>query len=1038
MLEKLIAASIRHRVTVLVLALVLVAGGVRAFQLLPIDAVPDLTNVQVQVLTSCPSLGPLDVERLVTAPVEFAMSGLPRMREVRSISRYGVSAVTVVFEDDVDAYFARQLVNERLPRARDAVPSGYGTPELGPMSTGLGEIYQFEVRGTGHSLMELRSILDWQIAPQLRMVPGVIEVNSFGGEMRTYEVSVDPRRLIANDVSLQDLFTALETNNRSAGGGTIIRGAEALLVRGEGLVQTLEDIRNIVVATRRGVPVYVRQLGDVRFAAMLRQGAATRDARGEVVGGMAMMLIGENSRVVSRAVDEAAMRINRTLPAGVRIEVFYDRTTLVNKTIRTVAKNLIEGGLLVIVVLFLMLRNLRAGIIAASMIPLCMLIAFIGMKSAGISGNLMSLGAIDFGLVVDGAIIMLENAVHHLSEEYRSLGRPLQRRERDAVVLRSALEMSSATAFGLVIIALVYLPILALQGVEGKTFRPMALTVLFALGGAFVLSLTFVPALASLVLPPDAQDKPSPIVTAARWLYSPALRATIRRPLITVCVALVLLVASGYLGTKLGSEFVPQLDEGALVIEVIRLPSSSLEESVRHSTVIERVLRRFREVSTVVCKTGRPEIANDPMGVDQTDVFVMLHPGLHDREALVIRMSAALRAELPGIVFGFSQPIQMRMNELISGVRADVAIKLYGEDLPTLARWGARIARTLSRIHGAADVRVDRVQGLPVLRALVDREAVARRGANVDDVLAAIESIGGHTTGIVLEGRRRYAMRVRLAPELRGDLDAIRMLPVRVSGETFAPLSDLAHLEIVDEPVLINREATERRLIVQVNVRGRDLGGFADEAQRAVAREIHLPSGYRMEWGGQFENLRRASERLLIVVPLALALILTLLYLSFRSIPPALLIFVNVPFAAIGGLIALYARRMPFSISAGVGFIALFGVAVLNGLVLVTQIRRLRDDGLGANDAAREGALRRLRPVLTTALVASLGFLPMAFAKGEGAEVQRPLATVVIGGLITSTLLTLLVLPAVYAWIARWRDRRARPDARSTPPPPST
>ena len=1042
MLEKLIAASIRHRAFVLILTAALVVAGIRAFQLLPIDAVPDLTNVQVQVLTNAPALGPLDVERLVTAPVEFAMTGMPRVREIRSISRYGVSAVTIVFDDDVDPYFARQLVNERLPRARNAVGANYGVPEIGPMSTGLGEIYQFEVRGSGQSAMELRSILDWQIAPRLRMVPGVIEVNTFGGELRTYEVSVDPRRLVASDVSLQDLFQALERNNRSTGGGAIVRGPEALLVRGEGLVQSLDDIRSIVVATHGNVPVYVHQLGEVRFAPMIRQGAATRDGRGEIVGGMAMMLIGENSRIVSRAVDDAVRRLQPTLPRGVRIEVFYDRTELVNKTIGTVAKNLLEGGLLVIVVLFLMLRNLRAGLIAALMIPLCMLVAFLGMKFAGLSGNLMSLGAIDFGLVVDGAIILLENAVHHLSEESAAKGRALTRPERDAVVLHSALEVRSATAFGEVIIALVYLPILALQGVEGKTFKPMALTVLFALAGAFVLSLTFVPAIASLVLPAATVDKPSPIVVLARRAYEPVLRRTMRHPLTTVVIAVALLIGAGFLGTRLGSEFVPQLDEGALIIEVARLPSSSLEESVRQSTLIETLLRRDPEVLTVVCKTGRPEIANDPMGVDQTDVWVMLKPhgqwpaGV-DREQLVSRMSDDLRGAIPGIVTGFSQPIQMRMNELISGVRADVAIKIYGEDFSTLARLGAEVARALARVRGTVDVRVDRVVGMPALRATIDRNAVARRGANVDDVLAAIESIGGRQTGIVLDGRRRYPMQVRLDPAQRTDLEAIRTLPVRVAGGTFAPLADLARLEIVDEPVVINREATERRLIVQVNVRGRDLGGYADEAQRVVAREVRLPRGYRMEWGGQFENLRSASERLLIVVPVALALILALLYLTFRALPPALLIFVNVPFAAIGGLLALVLRRMPFSISAGVGFVALFGVAVLNGLVLVMQIRRFREDGFGADEAAIDGSLRRLRPVLTTALVASLGFLPMAFASGEGAEVQRPLATVVIGGLITSTLLTLLVLPSVYAWFVRRTSKvsppaaPARPDAHS-------
>lgn len=1037
LLEKLIGWSIRHRVAVLLAALVLVVVGGRAFQSLPIDAVPDLTNVQVQVLTNAPSLAPLDVERRVTAPVEFAMSGLPRVTEIRSLSRYGASAVTVVFEDGVDPYFARQLVNERLPRARESVPAAYGVPELGPMSTGLGEIYQFEVRGSGQTPMELRSILDWQIAPRLRMIPGVVEVNTFGGELKTYEVAVDPARLVAANVTLQDLFEALASNNRTVGGGAIERGAEGLLVRGEALVGSLDDLGAIVVATRRGVPVYVRSLGEVRFAPMLRQGAATRDGRGEIVAGMAMMLQGENSRAIARACQTAVNAINPTLPRGVRIEPFYDRTTLVNQTIRTVTHSLLEGGALVLMVLFVMLRNVRAGLIAAAMIPLSMLVAFLGMRAAGVSGNLMSLGAIDFGLVVDGAIILLENAVHHLSEECAARGRPLDRAERDAVVLRSALEVRSATAFGELIIALVYLPILTLEGVEGKMFRPMAITVLLALSGAFVLSLTFVPALASLVLPASAVDRPSPLVTAARRLYEPALRATLRHPWVTAGVALGAFALSLTVGGRLGSEFVPRLDEGAIIIETNRLPSTSLEESVRQAGDIERALRRFAEVRTVVVKTGRPEIANDPMGVEQSDVYVILKPrdewpGSRDREALVARMEEALHGAVPGAAFGFSQPIEMRMNELVSGVRSDFAVKVYGDDLATLARVGAQIARTLRRVPGAVDLKVDRVEGLPVLRASVDRIAVARRGANASGVLDAVETVGGHTVGEVLEGRRRYALRVRLAPALRGDLEAIRRLPVRAAGDSFAPLADLADVEIVNEPLVINREATERRLFVQANVRGRDLGGFADEAQAAVAREVHLPPGYRLEYGGQFENLRRARARLYVVVPLTLGLILALLYLTFRALGPALLILVNVPVAATGGVLALLARGLPFSISAAVGFIALFGVAVLNGLVLVSQIRALRAEGRPAREAALEGSMRRLRPVLTTALVASLGFLPMAIAAGAGAEVQRPLATVVIGGLLTSTLLTLLVLPTVYAWFMT-RAGAAAPDAARVP-----
>ncbi len=1024
MLAWIVAASIRHRIAVLLGVVVLITLGVRAFMALPIDAVPDLTNVQVQVLTAAPSLGALDVERLVSAPVEMALSGIPEVQELRSLSRYGVSAVTVVFNDDVDAQVARNRVNERMPRIRGEVAAEIGVPEMGPLATGLGEVYQFEVRGEGRSPMELRSILDWQIAPRLRLVPGVIDVNVFGGELRTYEVTVDPQRMAVRHVALGEVITALERNHVAVGGGAISRGPEGLLVRGDAMIRSLDDLGDIVVSHRGGAPIYVRDVASTRFAPMLRQGAATRDGRGEVVVGMTLMLLGDNSRVVSRAVGDAVRLINPTLPPGVRIDPFYDRTTLVERTLSTVSLSLVEGGLLVVVVLFLMLRNLRAGLVAAAMIPLCMLSAFIGMRALGISGNLMSLGAIDFGLVVDGAIILLENAVHHLAQEGAVLKRPLTREERDEVVLRSALEVRGATAFGEVIIALVYLPVLTLQGIEGKTFQPMALTVLFALAGAFVLSLTFVPALASLLLPADAKDLPSPIVTAARWAYEPALRATLRWPAVTLGVALLCFGGSMMLAQTLGSEFVPQLNEGAIIVETVRQPSTGLAESVRQSTIIERVLRRFPEVTTVVSKTGRPEIANDPMGVEQSDVLVMLRPEAQilpaaEREALITRMHDALTRAVPGVGFGFTQPIQMRMNELLSGVRADVAVKVYGDDLPTLARLGAQVARALRGVRGATDLRTDRVEGMPVLRATIDRHAAARLGADAEEALAMVEAIGGRTVGNVLEGRQRYPLRVRLPEGLRDDVEALRRLPVHIAGDATVPLRDVAQLEVIDEPVVINREALARRLVVQTNVRGRDLGGFAEEAQRAVRRSVRLPPGYRLEWGGQFENLERAKLRLAIVVPLALGLILALLYMSFRSVGATLLIFANVPFAATGGIVALWSRGLPLSLSASVGFIALFGVAVLNGLVLVTQIRQLREQGSGLVAASREGALRRLRPVLTTALVASLGFVPMAITSGAGSEVQRPLATVVIGGLVSSTLLTLLVLPTLYAWLGR-------------------
>lgn len=1023
MLEAIVRGSIRHRFLVVLATLALVGMGLMAFRRLPIDAIPDLTNVQVQVLTSAPSLAPLDIERLVSAPVEQALSGIPRTTEIRSISRYGTSAVTVVFDDDVDPYFARQLVNERMERVRSAVSADYGTPQVGPMSTGLGEIYQFEVQGEGRSPMELRSILDWQIAPRLRTVPGIVEVNTFGGELKTYEVSVDPDRLVAAHISIGDLYAALARDNRTAGGGAIRRGPEGLLLRGDALVNSLDDIDSIVVAMRDGSAVTVRQLGEVRFAPMLRQGAATRDGRGEIVAGMTMMLQGENSRAVATRVQQEIARINPTLPSGVKIEPFYDRTTLVEQTLHTVAKNLAEGGALVIIVLLLVLRHLRAGLLVAAVIPLAMLTAFVGMYLAGVSGNLMSLGAIDFGLLVDGAIILVENAVHHVAQRRRALDRDLDSKERDEVVLTAALEVRSATAFGELIIALVYLPILTLEGVEGKMFRPMALTVLFALLGAFVLSLTFVPAIGSFALrsiPPNADRT---FVDIARRIYGPALAVTVRHPRATLVVAGVACFSALSLGTELGSEFVPRLDEGAIIIETNRLPSTSLEESVRQSQFIEQTLRTFPQVRTVVVKTGRPEIANDPMGVEQSDVYVILKPREEwparvEHEELVAQMKKALENAVPGAAFGFSQPIEMRMNELVSGVRSDFAVKVYGDDLATLARLGGEVGRVLSRMRGAEDIKIDRVEGLPVLRAAVDRPALVSHGASARDVLDAIEVVGGHTVGDVLEGRRRYALRVRLEPDRQTDLEAIRRLPIGTPNG-LAPLQELAAVDVVDEPLVVSRESNERRLFVQTNVRGRDLGGFADEAQAAIEHDVRLPPGYRFEWGGQFENLRRARARLVIVVPLALALIFGLLYATFRSAVPALLILLDVPFAAVGGVVALVARGLPFSISAGVGFVALFGVATLNGLVMIAQFRQYLVGGRTLAVAVHEGALRRLRPVLTTALVASLGFVPMALASGAGAEVQRPLATVVIGGLITSTLLTLLVMPALYVVFGR-------------------
>ncbi|MHB8873240.1 MAG: efflux RND transporter permease subunit [Myxococcaceae bacterium] len=1031
MLEKIIHFSIKNRFVVFALTLGLVGAGLSALSRLPIDAVPDVTNVQVQILTKSPGLGPVEVEKFVTFPVEAAMSGLPDIEEVRSVSKFGLSVVTVVFHDEVNIYFARQLIQERLTTAKESIPEGYGTPEMGPVSTGLGEIFQFEVRGGGKSQMELRSVLEWQVVPRLRSVPGVIEINAFGGELKTYEVQLDPAKLTAYAVSLEQVFEALSENNANAGGAYLQRGQEQVLIRGEGLVETLEDIRNIVVsASPQGVPVYIRNVADVAFAPMVRQGAVTRDGRGEAVTGIVMMLIGANSREVVTQVKAAVEQIRPTLPEGVTIDPFYDRTDLVRKTINTVAKNLVEGGLLVIVLLFLMLRNLRAGLVVASAIPLAMLSAFIGMRALGVSGNLMSLGAIDFGLIVDGALIIVEYAVRHMADRAHKLGRELTREEREELVYRAAAELVRTAAFGVAIIAIVYLPILSLTGIEGKMFKPMAITVMFALAGALVLSVTFVPALAATVLPRRVTEKESFIVAAARKLYEPTLAWCLRRRGVVVGVGVVLLLASLVAARFLGAEFVPRLDEGAIALQAWRVPSVSLEESVRQTGLVERVLKRFPEVVTVVSKTGRAEIATDPMGVEVSDIFVMLKP--HDewttgetREELIAKMDEALKKEVPGSLFSYSQPIELRVSELISGVRSDVAVKLYGEDLDTLQRVGGRISAVLAKVPGAADLKAEQVAGLPVARIQVDRQAIARYGINARQVLDTVESIGGRRVGTVLEGQRRFALQVRFAPSARENVEQFGALKVASPAGQLIPLSQLARIVVEEGPAQVSRENIQRRLTIEANVRGRDLKGFVDEAQGRIAQEVKLPPGYWLDWGGQFENLEAATRRLLLVVPLTLFLIFAMLYLTFNAFRPALLIYLNIPFAVIGGVFALLVRGMPLSISAAVGFIALFGVAVLNGLVLVSYIRKLRQDGLPPGQAAHDAAHVRLRPVLTTALVAALGFIPMAFSSGAGAEVQKPLATVVIGGLISSTLLTLLVLPTVYSWF----DPEKRPVA---------
>lgn len=1025
-MNSLVSFCLRNRFLVLIGVVLAIVIGAWSASVLPIDAVPDITPNQVIIYTTSPSLSPLEIEQLVTFPVETSMSGLPGVKEIRSLSRFGLSYVTVFFDEGMNIYFCRQLVQERLAQAREEIPSEYGSPQMGPISTGLGEILQFQVKGDGYSLMQLRSILDWDIAYQLRSVPGVVEVNTQGGELKTYEVDVDADRLKAFNIPLQTVFHALQQNNYNAGGGYIEHNQQQYIVRGEGLLSTLDDIGNIVLgATPTGTPIYVKNVADVRFAPMLRQGASTRDGKGEAVVGIAMMLIGENSRVVSQSVQQKLDEIQKTLPKGVTIETYYNRTDLVNRTIETVRKNLFEGAVLVIVFLLLMLGNWRAALIVASVIPLSMLLAFTGMVATKTSGNLMSLGAIDFGLIVDGSVVMIENIVRHLAENKHREDYGTLHAVRD-----SAQEVARPVFFAVLIIMVVYIPILTLQGVEGKTFRPMAITVIFALVASLLFALTYVPVMASLLFGKSISEHEPRIVTWIKRKYQPWLERALAYPGRIAIGATSLLLVSVVIFMSLGSEFIPRLDEGALVISAQRLPSGSLRESIASTTLIEKVLKRFPEVVTVVSRTGRPEVATDPMGIESSDIYVILKPHKEwttakSRDQLIAKMDAALEKEVPGNLFSYSQPIEMRTRELASGVRSDLAITLYGDDLNMLKEKADDIVSVVNKVPGAADVRAEQTSGLPYLRVIVRRDQIARYGINARDVLDAVEAIGGKQIGQVLENQRRFPLQVRFSAEDRDDLNKIGNLKVASSSGALIPLSQLTDIKTEDGPSQINRSNIRRRIQIAANVRGRDLGGFVKDVQEAVSKNVPLSNGYYLEWGGEFQNLQDATKRLAIAVPISLLLIFVLLYTTFSEVRATLLIFINVPIAASGGIIALALRGMPFSISAGIGFIAVSGIAVLNGVVLVSYLQRLRQEGKSAEEAVRDAALTRLRPVLTTALVASFGFIPMALATSAGAEVQRPLATVVIGGLVTSTALTLFVLPSFYRW-DEWRRQKAQ------------
>ncbi len=1047
MFERLIQFAIEQRIIVLLAVLLMAGVGIASYQKLPIDAVPDITNVQVQINSAAAGFSPLETEQRITFPIETAMAGLPGLQQTRSLSRSGLSQVTVIFKDGTDLFFARQLVNERLQVARGQLPDGIETA-MGPISTGLGEIFLWTVEaedgarkedGTAYTPTDLRVIQDWIIKPQLRNVPGVAEINTIGGFAKEYQIAPDPKRLAAYNLTLNDLVTALERNNANVGAGYIERSGEQLLIRAPGQVASIDDIANIVITTSDGTPIRVRNVAQVDIGRELRTGAATENGR-EVVLGTVFMLIGENSRSVSQAVAKKLEEINRSLPEGVVAVTVYDRTNLVEKAIATVKKNLFEGALLVVAVLFLFLGNIRAALITAMVIPLAMLFTFTGMFTNKVSANLMSLGALDFGIIVDGAVVIVENAIRRLAHAQQRHGRLLTRSERLHEVFAAAKEARRALIFGQLIIMVVYLPIFALTGVAGKMFHPMAFTVVIALLGAMILSVTFVPAAIALFVTGKVKEEENFVMRSARRVYDPVLNWVMTRRSLVFGLALLTIVLSGLVASRMGSEFIPSLSEGDFAQQALRVPGTSLTQSVQMQQQLEKtLLAQVPEIERVFARTGTAEIASDPMPPNISDSYVMLKPKdqwpdpKKSREAIIADIQRA-SAIVPGSVYELSQPIQLRFNELISGVRSDVAVKVFGDDMAVLNSTAGEIAETLQKLNGASEVKVEQTSGLPVLTINIDRDKAARFGLNVGDVQDTIAvAVGGRQAGTLYEGDRRFDMVVRLSDALRTDIEGLSRLLIPVpalAGSTsgqlgFIALSQVASLDLVLGPNQISRENGKRLVIVSANVRGRDIGSFVEEAEAAITTQVKVPAGYWTTWGGQFEQLKEASERLRIVVPVALLLVFGLLFMMFNNLKDGLLVFTGIPFALTGGIMALWLRDIPLSISAGVGFIALSGVAVLNGLVMIAFIRNLREEGRSLSVAIHEGALTRLRPVLMTALVASLGFIPMALATGTGAEVQRPLATVVIGGIISSTLLTLLVLPALYQWAHRREEETA-------------
>ncbi|SNX60093.1 cobalt-zinc-cadmium resistance protein CzcA [Nitrosomonas ureae] len=1041
MFERILHLSIYQRGIVLIAVLAMAAFGIYNYLKLPIDAVPDITNVQVQINTTVPGYSPLEAEQRITFPIEMAMAGLPNLEYTRSLSRYGLSQVTVIFKDGTDIYLVRQLVSQRIQEARNRLPAGI-VPTMGPISTGLGEIFMWTVDaeknarkpdGTPYTATDLREIEDWIIKPRMRMVEGITEVNSVGGYVKQFHVTPYPEKLISFGLTLQDLVLALERNNLNVGAGYIEKSGEQYLVRVPGQVVNLAEIGEIILSSNQGVPIRIKNVADVLIGKELRTGAATQNGK-EVVLGTAHMLIGENSRIVSQAAAEKLAEINRSLPAGVVATPVYNRTTLVDKTISTVSNNLLEGAALVIVVLFIALGNLRAALITALIIPLSMLFTISGMVANNVSANLLSLGALDFGIIVDGAVIIVENCIRRLSLEQGRLGRELTPAERFEIVFDASKEVRRALLFGQIIIMVVYLPVFALSGVEGKMFHPMAFTVLLALLGAVFLSVTFVPAAVAMFLSGKMMEKEGATVLWAKKIYAPTLDAAMDNKGLTVTIAAVIVVLSLLLTTRMGSEFIPSLDEEDIALHAIRIPGTSLSTAIEMQNELEATIKKFSEVSRVFSKIGTAEIATDPMPPSVADIFIILKPQsewsekYRNKEELITAMEQAV-LKVPGNNYEFTQPIQMRFNELLSGVRADVAVKVFGDDLDVMLNVAEQIEKIVKAVPGAADVRIEQITGLPVLSIQMDRTKMARYGLNGSDVQDAINiAIGGRTTGLIFEGDRRFELQVRLPEQIRGDIETLKRLPIKLpvlnmpGGQNtpvtalpiYVALGEVADLQIVTGPNQISRENGKRRVVITANVRGRDIGSFVNEAEKLIEKQIKIPAGYWLAWGGQFEQLILAAERLQIVIPLALCLVFFLLYTMLGSFRDSLLVFSAVPLAITGGIAALWLRDIPLSISAGVGFIAMSGVAVLDGLVLLSFIRDLRQQGLTLDDAIRTGSLMRLRPVLITTWVESLGFLPMALSTSTGAEVQRTLATVMIGSTLSQSLLSLLVLPVLY------------------------